>query len=74
MVRRCQVCHRLYSGWRCPCRKTQHSRHRRASRGSSSGGGRHWQTMHATAIVLGELPDDQDETVESNAEESETSV
>jgi hypothetical protein len=24
-MKRCSVCGRLYSGWQCPCRKTQHS-------------------------------------------------
>lgn len=69
MVKRCHVCNRLYDGWRCPCRKTQHSHRRRASRGDR--GGRRWQVTHAQAIILGELPNPNEVT---DAEESETSL
>lgn len=35
-MKRCSVCHRLYAGYRCPCRKTQHSQARKR-RGRSAG-------------------------------------
>lgn len=53
MARRCQVCGRLYDGWRCPCRKTMHSRGRR-NRGA--GGGRRWRIEQARARILGGWP------------------
>lgn len=54
-MRTCGVCGRLYTGYRCPCRKTQHSRARRSTGG---GGGRKWRLATRTARILGGWPVD----------------
>ena len=50
MVRTCQVCGRLYAGYRCPCRKQPHSRARQSP---GSRGGRKWRQAQMEARVLG---------------------
>jgi hypothetical protein len=71
MTKRCKVCGREYTGWRCQCRKTQHNQARKRRGGSAS---RRAATSAAQMIGRGFLehsdPDKADaDTIEGTVEE-----
>lgn len=66
-MKTCNVCGRLYAGYRCPCRKKQRSHARRST--GSGGGGRKWRFAQREARVLGGWPVDTAECDHAGAEQ-----
>lgn len=65
-VKRCHICGKSYTGWRCPCRKkgTSRSARGRVSVGCST---RSWRLEKARARMLGgwNNPDEEQDADES---------